>query len=340
MKQEFLMTMALENNCLSLLKECALQWADGSHMGPSGSEGLTLSFLTDWTWSQATTIKDRCNDLCVPLFDDSGITIDLRSRKILAHYSRQLKLLADLLQMILTTCRQYIPDEIFDTLCCQRNSIRMTSEYQEVLQWLLNMGLLPEIVWNQLTLPEPANDTFTAIPYPYRILNKYYTDQRQKFYDIDRANLVPKTNSCKCLYIDSFINRESNAHLIRAEWKNDLGDGLYPPPSLQAMLRILLVPGISLQNKYMLFVYLFLDLHMVLEDEHYYSVVQNLIKFPAVFKLNSSLIKTTQAFWNLDHNEYEVSVLVFVYFLLMFVINLKLDSICKRFTHFTKIPLY
>lgn len=122
--------MALEYNCMNLLRECAQQWADGSHMGRSACDGLTLSTLTDWIWKQATLIKDRCNDLCVSLFDDSGITIDLRSRKILAHYSRQLKLLADLLHLIITNYRQYIPDEIFDTLTAQRNSIRMTSEYQ------------------------------------------------------------------------------------------------------------------------------------------------------------------------------------------------------------------
>lgn len=313
MKQEFLLSMALEYNCMSLLRECALRWADGSHMGRGSADGLTLSTLTDWIWNQATLIKDRCNDLCTSLFDDSGITIDLRSRKILAHYSRQLKLLTDLLHLIITNFRQYIPDEIFDKLTAQRNSIRMTSEYQEVLQWLLNMGLLPEIVWNQPTLPEIKNDTITATPYPYRILNAFYTAQRQRFYDIDRNNIAPKTNSCRCLYIDSFIDRECNAsHLLRKEWSNGLGDGLYPPPSLQAMLRILLVPGISLENKYMLFVYLFLDLHNFLEGEHF-DVVQNLIKFPAVFKLNSSLIKTTQAFWNLDHNEYEVNF-IFVQF--------------------------
>lgn len=307
MKQEFLLSMALEYNCMGLLRECAHHWADGSHMGKGSSDGLTLSTLTEWIWNQATLIKDRCNDLCISLFDDSGITIDLRSRKILAHYSRQLKLLAELLHLIITNYREYIPDEIFDTLTAQRNSIRMTSEYQEVLQWLLNMGLLPEIVWNQSTLPEPKNDTFTATPYPYRILSEFYTEQRQRFYDIDRNNITPKTNSCKCLYIDSFIDRECNSHLLKNEWSNGLGDGLYPPPSLQAMLRILLIPGISLENKYMLFVYLFLDLHFFLEGEHF-DVVQNLIKFPAVFKLNSSLIKTTQAFWNLDHNEFEVSL--------------------------------
>lgn len=297
--------MALEYNCFNLLKDCAIQWADGSHMGAQESvQGLTLCTLTDWIWAQATAIKDRCNNLCVSLFDDSGITIDLRSRNILTRYSRQLKRLAELLNVILKDCRQYIPDEVYDTFFQQWNSIRMTYEYQEVLQWLLNVGILPEIVWNELSLPEAMNDTFTATPYPYRILNKYYTEQRQRFYNIDQQLLSTKTNGCKCLYIDMFLERECNTRGLRIEW-NSNGESLYPPPSLQAMLRALLVPGIPLENKYILFMYLFLDLYMVLETEHF-EVVQNLVKFPAVFNLRNSLARTTQAFWNFDHSEYEV----------------------------------
>lgn len=299
--------MALEYNCFNLLKDCAHQWADGSHMGaPESIQGLTLCTLTDWVWSQANLIKDRSNDLCVPLFDDSGITIDLRSRNILARYSRQLKRLAELLHVVIKDCRQYIPEEVYETFFQQWNSIRMTYEYQEVLQWLLNVGVLPEIVWNDMSLPEAMNDTFTATPYPYRILNKYYTEQRQRFYDTDQSQLSVKTYSCRSLYIDMFLERECNSRGLRTEW-NSHGKSLYPPPSLQAMLRALLVPGIPLENKYILFMYLFLDLHMVLESEHY-DVVQNLIKFPAVFNLRNSLARTTQAFWNFDHSEYEVGL--------------------------------
>lgn len=311
--------MALEYGSISILKQCARLWADGSHQGnQSKDECLCLSTLTEWIWQQANAIKECCNCLCVPLFDHSGVTIDLRSRKILAHCSRQLKLLHDLLDMIVTDCRQYIPDGIFDTLCCQKNSIRMMSEYQEVVQWLLNMGLLPEVAWNQyghhgsqLSLPgtpDHLNEHRIPVPYPYRILHDYYTAQRQKFFEIDRTFLAPKTNSCRCLFIDTFIERECDSPQLRSEWKNGVGDGLYPPPSLQAMLRVLLIPGIPLENKYALFVYLFLDLNMVLEDDRYVRVVQNLIKFPAVFKLNPTLIKTTQAFWNLDHKEFEVCI--------------------------------
>lgn len=131
-KQGFLLSMALEYNCMGLLKECARLWADGSHQGSGDNQGLTLSTLTDWAWARATVIRDCCNNLCVPLFDHSGGSLDLRSRKILLNCSRQLKMLADLLDMIVTTCRQYIPAEIHDQLCIQRNSIRMMFEYQEV----------------------------------------------------------------------------------------------------------------------------------------------------------------------------------------------------------------
>lgn len=149
----------------------------------------------------------------------------------------------------------------------------MVAEYQEILQWLLNMGLLPEGVWND-SADRNMCDAFSTqsmiIPYPYRILRNYYMAQRRKFCEIDRSLISGKTKYCRILYIDAFIENECNAPLLRHEWKQGSGsmsDGLYPPPSLQCMLRTLLVPGISIESKYMLFVYMFLDLNMALSDE-------------------------------------------------------------------------
>lgn len=188
----------------------------------------------------------------------------------------------------------------------------MATEYQEVLQWLLNMGLLPEVNSNRSHKSyaeyrdSPFDDGFQAIPYPYETLKNYYATQRLKFKEIDPNLIVPKTKSCRALYIDSFIENECNSSVLRSEWRKGLGDGLYPPASLQTMLRTLLVPGVATERKYMLFVYLFMDLSTVLREERYASVIKNLIKFPAVFKMDPGLIKITQAFWNLDHGEYEV----------------------------------
>lgn len=188
----------------------------------------------------------------------------------------------------------------------------MATEYQEVLQWLLNMGLLPEVNANQShknysEYRDSSFDDFQSIPYPYDALKNYYATQRRKFCEINPNFLVPATKSCRLLYIDAFIENECNSAVLRSEWRKQYGDGLYPPASLQAMLRTLLVPGVPTERKYMLFVYLFMDLSTVLREERYASVIKNLIKFPAVFKMDPGVIKITQAFWNLDHGEFEVS---------------------------------
>ncbi|KAJ6632813.1 Protein ELYS like [Pseudolycoriella hygida] len=310
-KREFLLSIALEYNCINLLKKCANAWADGSHLTKNPSEGMSLSTLTDWVWKRATSIKECCNEMCVPLFDHSGSSIEPRSRKVLLSFSRQLKRLFQLMDMILTTHRQYIPGE--NTLRSQRNSICMASEYQEVLQWLLNMGLLPEVIANQSLqrysdYRDSSFDDFQAIPYPYELLKNYYTTQRRKFGALNPDFLVPVTKSCRVLYIDSFIEHECNSAVLRSEWRKGFGDGLYPPASLQAMLRTLLVPDVPTERKYMLFVYLFMDLTTVLREERYSNVIKNLIKFPAVFKMDPGLIKITQAFWNLDHGEFDLAV--------------------------------
>lgn len=315
-----MLSIALENNCVALLRECGRAWADGSHVGSQPHTGLSLSTLTDWMWLRAGAIKDNCNQMCVCLFDHSGAPMDYRTKKRLLHCGRQLKTLADLMQTIIVSCSRFIPGEVMSTLQSQRNSIRMAHEYQEVLQWLLNMGLLPE----GSSTTSRTFGQFSAIPYPYRSLRQFYATQRQKFNDID-TQLLNAKRSCRIMYIDKFIEQQCNPACLRSEWRKDAGDGLYPPPSLQAMLRTLLVPGVDVELKYTLFVYLFLDLSVALEDKRYTairrylaytnnnvyfrfgSVVQRLIKFPAVFKLNPALIKTTQAFWNLDHGHFEVS---------------------------------
>lgn len=88
-----------------------MAWADGSHLSKQPSDGLSLSTLTDWIWNRTVSIKDSCNDMCIPLFDHSGSIIEPRSQKVLLNFSRQLKRLYQLMDMIVTTCHQYIPGQ-------------------------------------------------------------------------------------------------------------------------------------------------------------------------------------------------------------------------------------
>lgn len=280
---------------MGLLKDCAKSWSDGSYMGQNMVDALTLSTLTDWAWNRAEDIKEQCNTICRPLFDLSGYGLDERSTRELIYLSRQLKLLSDILDFILVQCNRNIPHNVQDGIRNQQKSIKMASEYQEVLLWFVNIGLLPE-----------QRENVTLIPYGF--LKNYYECQRKNFSKVNSSFINVRTKSCKVLFIDSFIDHELNAKTLRDHWIESGGDGLYPPPSLQAILRLFLVPDVSFEKKCSLFLYFFLDLNSAIENEAYSGIVQHFIKFPAVFNLSACLIKTIQAFWNLDHGQFKVAV--------------------------------
>lgn len=179
----------------------------------------------------------------------------------------------------------------------------MASNYQDILLWLLNIGLLPEA--------SPHNDKINAngdlIPYPYEDLKEFYKTKRSFYTKLNESFISKKTGSCKLLFIDSLIEHVCRGNVLREYWLENEGNGLYPPNSLEAMLRVMLVPELNYDNKCAILLYFFLDLNMAIEEDVYKDVVANFIKFPSVFKLSAPLIKTVQAFWNLDHDHYLVS---------------------------------
>ncbi|XP_055842207.1 uncharacterized protein LOC129909201 [Episyrphus balteatus] len=303
-KRETLLSVAIENNCNGLLKECAKNWSDGSHQGTSLSEGLSLSTLTDWLWVRASCIKERCNKLCKVLFDHSGYTLDQREKQELCYISKQLRTLAEVSSDIIAKFGENIPSDVLSTLESQGNSIRMASDYQEILLWLLNIGLLPEA--SRLT--RSLENELNLVPYPYESLHGFYEKRRLEFMRYSSR----KARSCYLLFIDSFLEHSFKGNTLRDSWQESGGDGLYPPTSVQAMLRIMLIPDVSFENKCALFLYFFLDLNMAIEDKRYEPIVQNFIKFPSVFKLSASLIKQIQAFWNLDHCHFQAAVDEFI----------------------------
>uniref|UniRef100_A0A1Q3F0S0 Putative nuclear pore complex assembly n=1 Tax=Culex tarsalis TaxID=7177 RepID=A0A1Q3F0S0_CULTA len=307
-QREFILSVALEYNCYSLLRECAVSWADGSHLGQEPGEGVSLSTLTNWIWSRAKALKELSNLMCVPLFDLSGRRIDCGTQKTLLHCSRQLKQLAKLYEVILVQCKQYIPEKVFKNLKSQGASIQLAADYQEVVQWLLNVGLLPEGNIDGVNL----SDEFLLVPFPYPAIRTYFATQRTMLCDKQPGDDVNSGNveeqSCKYLFIDNFIEREFKAEALRKVWLENNASGVYPPNSMQNLLRALLIANVSLEAKYVLLCYTFMDMTAVLSDGRYGGIVQNLIKFPAVFKLNSAIIKRTQAFWFLDHGNIESAI--------------------------------
>lgn len=263
-----------------------------------------MSTLTDWIWNRAREIKDVCNTLCRPLFDFSEQRIDYGTQKQLSQCCKQLKVLSDLLIIIIREYHRFIPDPVLVKLNTQSETIKMASDYQEVLQWLLNVGLLPEGHCGVANRNPDMSDEFLIVPYPYQTISAYYYEQRTKLSDewSDDDNRWPSRKS-KFLFIDTFIEHECNSKALPDIW-----GGIYPPRSIQALLRTLLVPDISIHNKHVIFVYLFMDITNCLNEGVYSSIVRNLIKFPAVFKMNPAIIKRTQAFWNLDNGNLRTAV--------------------------------
>lgn len=264
LKREYLLTIALEYNCVAFLKKVAVAVADGSHIGSVPTEALGLSTVTDWIWNRARSLKDMSNNYCVPLFDYSSRNIDCGMQKTLTLCTRQLRIVANLMDLICTECEQYIPEHVHKILLNQLQSIQLASDYQEVTQWLLNVGLLPEGIWRSDSHMSSQPDEPLFVPYPYHLINSYYSTQRMKLslsITENRLN-VPSP----FIYIDMFIEHSCDMQAITDLWKEQGGCGLYPPVSLQKMLRVLLIPDIPIEAKQILFVYLFMDINHVLSD--------------------------------------------------------------------------
>ncbi|KAL9871985.1 AT hook containing transcription factor 1 homolog isoform 1-T4 [Glossina fuscipes fuscipes] len=291
-KYEVILSVALEHNCFNLLRDCAKCWRDGSFLGSeTASTGLSSSTLTDWIWRRATNIKTRCNRICTGIFQYAGYTLDERERKELTCITRQLKLLGNLLEEVFKFSRRQIPEKVLANLEGKHKSIRMASDYHNVLIGFLDIGILPKASFYK-------NSIEGASYYPYNQLKEFYKTRRSFFGKISENYLVKKTGACRLLYIDALIEHECQSNVLQEYWLEDQGDGLYPPSTIEGILRVMLVPDMHYEHKCAILVYFLLDLNMVIEEEI----------CMIVFKLSESLIKTVQSFWNLDRGHLVAAV--------------------------------
>lgn len=301
LQREMILSIALEHQLVSWLCRCAQDWSNGSQ----SSSGCTLEFLLNWAWQRANVLKTNSMALCQCLFDHSGMQMDSNTHVVFNHCVRQIKNLTSLYSNIVNNCARYLYDD-FHEVRQQYNVLQMTSIYFEVLQWLLNVGLLPEC---PLYMYPRMNDMDRiSAPYPVDSLVKFYRDRRETLFELQGERNVEPTQNCDLLFIDNLIDLQCGGNVLRDEWQQDGGSGLYPPPSLQACLRTYLVDNTDIVYKHSVFIYLFLDLAMTLDQNHYSPVITHLIKFPAVFKLSPSIIKITQAFWQLDHGDFSTAM--------------------------------
>nr|XP_015835953.1 PREDICTED: protein ELYS isoform X3 [Tribolium castaneum] len=295
-QREVILSTALENRMVGWLCKCASEWANGSFL----STGCSLDLLINWAFQRATVLKTNADKFCVPLFDFSGTRLDKNTNNLLNTCVRQLKSLCSIYAFIIDHFSAFIPHlEVVE----QRKSLEAVSTYFEVLQWFFNVGLLPECPITAY----PRSDDFERIsaPYPAEMLTEFYNHRRGLLKILNEENFA---SSDSVLFIDNLIERECGGKSLEEQWRNDGGNGLYPPPSLQALLRTYLIDNVDLSYKHSVIIYVFLDLAMTLDQDRYKHVITYLIKFPAVFKVTPSRIKIIQALWQLDHSDFNTAM--------------------------------
>jgi len=308
-QREMLLSLCLEQRWSTFLIKCAMEWSDGS------ASYLYPTFLK-WGVQRASTIKMIADRLCIPLFDQSGSSIGETDVKTLRFCSQQLECLSNVVGKLPSTAMD---------LTKQRRMLRCVSTYFQVLLWFYDVGLLPEMQDLVVEQEQEKKEEKTAVeaeqeeeekntlsislvlrvPYPYEKLSTLYKEKRAQFLKNNGSNGENEEN----LFIDELITRECST--LKAQWEREGGiamHGYYPPPSLQSLLRSYLTDchqteANEINCRHQITIYLLMDLAMLLQ--RLYPAVKQLIKYPSAFMMSPSLIKLTQAFWLLDHENYQ-----------------------------------
>ncbi|XP_014230991.1 protein ELYS [Trichogramma pretiosum] len=316
-QREMLLSLCLEQRRTNFLSNCGREWSDGS------ASYLYPEFLR-WGVQRASEIKMLADHLCIPLFDHSGTTIGEAEAKTLRFCEQQLECLTNVIGSL---------PRIEKDLEKQRRALKRIATYLQVLMWFYDVNLLPETQYVDEEEEEEGEiaPTNLNIPYPKQKLVEWYKKKRSSYSSGDKKDE-------DCLFIDHLISHECLP--LRLQWEREsieespnAGSGYYPPPSLQSLLRIFLtdchredpasitvtsedheqgeqedemiIEGDSaeIDSKHSVTIYLLMDLAMLLQGT--YPSIDRLIKYPSAFKLSPSLIKLTQAFWLLDHDDFE-----------------------------------
>ena len=183
--------------------------------------------------------------------------------------------------------------------------------------WFFDAGLLPEVPED----PDHCGDPQVSnSPYPHSLLLPLYKNKRDKMKRL-LSHFPIEFVEAPCLIVDGLCRQLGD--VLEANFERDGGDGLFPPPSLHALLSLYLISSEQRDSsrsaaaasscvdhlKHRIVQYTFLDMASYLANgDKWAAVLENLIKFPSAFSVPPSQIKLTQAFWLLDHEDYEEAV--------------------------------
>ncbi|KAH8354231.1 hypothetical protein KR084_004072 [Drosophila pseudotakahashii] len=221
---EVILSVALEHQCGALLNDCARSWLDGSFLcNMLDPTDLSLATLTSWIVKRAGQIKTRCSELCQGIFDYGGYSLDERERREFQVLSAQLRELVRLQSYIVELGRRRLTPSVLAECQANERALQTVHQYQRVLYWFIEHGLLPE--GQHENHREPREQ-------PLVRLRHLYAERRAQ-----------RTS----LYIDRLAKLTSLS-------------AAYPPDSLHALLHVMLAPDTELCHKHALILYLLMDL--------------------------------------------------------------------------------
>ena len=204
----------------------------------------------------------------------------------MTHQFNNLSVLYDVMDEKIRALNSGVNDKLRD----KSRAVYLLSLHLQTVLWFLHGGLLPEVDENV--------EECSALPYPRMELEKFYRLRRS---EIEALSMSIKSD--EVLLIEQLV-----PDTIRELWAQDSGapELAYPPPSLYALLSAYLRPDVDDMTKHRIVQYVFLDLTWIYRRHaHYGNILQHLVTFPSTYSLSPSLIKITQAFWHLDHQNFD-----------------------------------
>uniref|UniRef100_A0A665VAU2 AT hook containing transcription factor 1 n=1 Tax=Echeneis naucrates TaxID=173247 RepID=A0A665VAU2_ECHNA len=276
-----ILSTAVETSSLGLITGCIKQWTAEEQPGSA----LNLRYILDWAWNKVIQTKEELDGICAPLFDSSSNFTDPQTLQLLQHSQRLLSNLSTIFHCLLSEAQELTQKGLVGLI--NKNMVSsLISKYAQVVLWFCRTGLLPE----------GSDDDALQISRPFythSVISNYYTMRRE---DLTRGKWC-----ADCLMIDGLVG-QCGERLINL-WKRDEGGtGLYPPPTLHALLDIYLLDNIDETAKHAIVIYLLLDVMYSFPNKDGASVES----FPPAFAIPVGLVKLVQGLWLLDHHDHQL----------------------------------
>ncbi|XP_064642421.1 protein ELYS-like isoform X2 [Lineus longissimus] len=289
MQREALLTVCLEHAMIGFIGSCITQWAKGDY----SQAGCNLRYMLNWAWKKVTQIKDTLDKLCVPLYDCSGVPLDEQTSTTINKQKTQLKHLMLVFQLLISQAAPTTEQGTRD-LQTKLSIVSLLCEHIQVVMWFLVNGLLPEHA-------EGEDGPINHFSFPATSLAQAFMGRRQEL-----NRLHSDMNFTDLLMIDGLVDNMGSA--VKELWDKEGGSGLYPPPSLHALLNLYLLEDVPVISKHCIVVYVIFDLLMYAADNKEDRILGRWIKYAQAFNVPAGMMKLIQGLWLLDHKDFEAAV--------------------------------